>query len=285
MEDRCTLDKPELVWRGREPVPSSRRVAEERPIALTYNGSTYAVMMASPADLEDFGIGFSLSEGIVADPGAIRSIDVIELELGCEVRIWLDEAYADRVAKRRRAMAGPVGCGLCGIESLEAACAQPPRITGRAEFHPFQILNAMRSLRSLQPHHQATGAMHAAAFWDGGDIRLVREDVGRHNALDKLAGAIARAGLETGQGAVLMTSRVSVELVQKVARTGTPLLVAVSAPTSLAIETAERAGVTLVAVARDDGYEIFSHARRLMFAQEERASAPAEPAAFESLSF
>jgi FdhD protein len=281
MDDRCSVDKPELLWRGRDPIPSSRRVAEERPISLTFNGSTYAVMMASPVDLVDFGIGFSLNEGIVTDRDGIFSIDVVELDLGCDVRIWLDESHADLLAKRRRAMAGPVGCGLCGIESLEQACTQPPRISGRAEFRPLDVLKAMRSLRSLQPHHQATGAMHAAGFWDRGEIRLVREDVGRHNALDKLAGAVARAGLETRQGAVLMTSRVSVELVQKAARMGAPLLVAVSAPTSLAIETAERAGVTLVAVARDDGYEIFSHPGRLIFEQAERASASVEPTPLE----
>ncbi|WP_439409665.1 formate dehydrogenase accessory sulfurtransferase FdhD [Bradyrhizobium sp. DASA03076] len=279
MNDRCSLDKPELLWRGGDPIPSSRRVAEECPIAFTYNGSTYAVMMASPVDLVDFGIGFSLSEGIVAGRKDIVSIELVELELGCEVRIWLRDADASRLANRRRAMVGPVGCGLCGVESLEQACAQPALISTQAGFRPFGILKAMRSLRSLQPHHQATGAMHAAAFWDGDDVRLAREDVGRHNALDKLAGAVARAGLETAQGAVLMTSRVSVELVQKTARMGAPLLVAVSAPTSLAIETAERAGVTLVAVARDDGYEIFSHASRLMFEERARVSAAVELAA------
>ncbi|CUT10967.1 Formate dehydrogenase chain D EC 1212 [Bradyrhizobium sp.] len=198
----------------------------------------------------------------------IISIEVGELELGCEVRIWLDQSYGDLLANRRRAMVGPVGCGLCGIESLEQACPRPTRVISDGGFRPVDILEAMRSLRPLQPHNQATGAMHAAAFWDGHDIRLVREDVGRHNALDKLAGAAARAGLEMSRGAVLMTSRVSVELVQKTARMGVPLLIAVSAPTSLAIETAERAGVTLVAVARDDGYEIFSHAGRLIFGEE-----------------
>lgn len=284
MDDRCSLDKPELVWRGRDPVPSSRRVAEERPIALTYNGSTYAVMMASPADLVDFGIGFTLSEGIVDDCDDILSIDTVELELGCELRIWLGGSHANLLAKRRRAMVGPVGCGLCGIESLEQACPRPARVVSPAGFHPFDILKAMASLPPLQQHNQATGAMHAAAFWGGDDIRLVREDVGRHNALDKLAGAIARAGLETSRGAVLITSRVSVELVQKAARMGVPLLVAVSAPTSLAIETAERAGVTLVAVARDDGYEIFSHASRLHFEANELVSAGVDRSAPEMLS-
>ncbi|QOZ78796.1 formate dehydrogenase accessory sulfurtransferase FdhD [Bradyrhizobium sp. CCBAU 53351] len=284
MDDRCTLDKPELVWRGRDPIPSSRRVAEERPIALTYNGSTYAVMMASPADLVDFGIGFTLSEGIVDDCDDILSIDTVELELGCELQIWLGGSHADLLANRRRAMVGPVGCGLCGIESLEQACPRPARVVSPAGFQPFDILKAMASLRPLQQHNQATGAMHAAAFWGGDDIRLVREDVGRHNALDKLAGAIVRAGLETSRGAVLITSRVSVELVQKTARMGVPLLVAVSAPTSLAIETAERAGVTLVAVARDDGYEIFSHASRLLFETKELVSAGVERLAPEMLS-
>jgi len=272
MDDRCSLDKPELVWRGREPVASSRSVAEERPVALTFNGSTYAVMMASPADLLDFGIGFCLNEGLVETARDILSIETVDLALGCEVRIWLAEAHAERLAKRRRAMAGPVGCGLCGIESLEQACPPPARVAAPVKFRPGDILRAMGALRPLQRHHQATGAMHAAAFWDGNAIRMVREDVGRHNALDKLAGAIARAGLTTSRGAVLMTSRVSVELVQKAARIGVPLLVAVSAPTSLAIETAERAGLTLIGIARDDGYEIFSHAGRLKFeATEPRA--------------
>ncbi|MGY4466893.1 formate dehydrogenase accessory protein FdhD [Bradyrhizobium sp. LB9.1b] len=148
----------------------------------------------------------------------------------------------------------------------------------------MDVLKAMRSLRPLQHHNEATRAMHAAAFWDGNDIRLVKEDVGRHNALDKLGGAVSRAGFETSRAAVLLTSRVSVELVQKTPRMGVPLLVAVSAPTSLAIETAERAGVTLVAVARDDGYEIFSHASRLAFEDGDLVSAAAGPSGPELVS-
>ncbi|MGY4513526.1 formate dehydrogenase accessory sulfurtransferase FdhD [Bradyrhizobium sp. USDA 3650] len=274
MQDRCALGKPDLVWRGAEPIPSSRIVAEERRVALTYNGSTYAVMMASPVDLHDFGVGFSLNEGAVEHSGEISSIEVIELEQGCEVRMWLDRASADLISKRRRAMVGPVGCGLCGIESLEQACRPLRRVVSEARFPALDLLNAMRALRPLQRHNETTRAMHAAAFWDDQGIRLVREDVGRHNALDKLAGAIARSGLHTAAGAVLLTSRVSVELVQKTARMGVPLLVAVSAPTSLAIETAEQAGITLVAVARDDGYEIFSHADRLIFGVELHSATP-----------
>jgi len=264
MDDRCTLDKPELVWRGRDPIASSRRVAEERPIAITYNGSTYAVMMASPADLVDFGFGFSLSEGIVANSDAILSVDVIELELGCEVRIWLDDSYAHLLAKRRRAMVGPVGCGLCGIESLEQACPPPVHVVGQGGFRPSDILEAMRSLRPLQHHNQATGAMHAAAFWDGDDIRLVREDVGRHNALDKLIGAIHRAGIDVDDGFTLVTSRASYEMVTKAASAGIAILAAISAPTALAVELARSAGLTLVGFARPGSHNVYTHPQRLL---------------------
>ena len=276
MPDSCALDKSRLVWRGGRPVASPRTVAEERPVALTYNGSTYAVMMASPADLVDFGIGFSLSEGIIEQSGDIESIEAIELELGCEVRIWLGAGRADRLVKRRRALVGVVGCGLCGIESLEQACPVPARVTSECRFRPVELLRAMQDMRPLQRHNAATRAMHAAAFWDGDSVGPVREDVGRHNALDKLAGALARGGFEASGGAVLLTSRVSVEMVQKTARIGAPVLVAVSAPTSLAIDTAEQAGITLVAVARDDGYEIFSRADRLMFSGDLNGAASSE---------
>jgi FdhD protein len=267
MRDRCALGKSELIWRGGDPIPSSRIVAEERPVALTYNGSTYAVMMASPADLVDFGIGFSLTEGIVEHSTDILSIEVIDLELGCEIRMWLDSARGDRLAKQRRAMVGATGCGLCGVESLEQACRALPGVVSEGEFSSSQLLKAVQALRPLQHHNAITRAMHAAAFWDGDSVKLVREDVGRHNAMDKLAGAMAGCGLPAERGAVLLTSRVSVELVQKAAMIGVPLLVAISAPTSLAIETADRAGITLVAVARDDGYEIFTHPSRLNFGE------------------
>jgi FdhD protein len=279
MPDRCAVDKSRLVWRGGRPIPSSRTVAEERPVALTYNGATYAVMMASPADLIDFGIGFSLSEGIIEHCKEVESIEAVELELGCEVRIWLDEPRADRLAKRRRAMVGVVGCGLCGIESLEQVCSLPQRVRTDRRFHPMDLLRGLQGMRPLQRHNAATHAMHAAAFWDGADIRLVREDVGRHNALDKLAGALALGSFNTCNGAVFLTSRVSLEMVQKTARLGAPILVAISAPTSLAIDTAERAGITLVAVAREDGYEIFSHAERLTVPGDESFSGPASAAA------
>ena len=267
-------ERTKLVWRGGAPSVSTRMVAEEKGIALTYCGSTYAVMMASPADLEDFGIGFSVTEGVVERAEEIESIEIVESEFGTEVRMWLDSHRAVRLGARRRAIAGPVGCGLCGIESLEAACAIVPRVDSHAKFHARDLLNAMRLLPASQPLHQKTRAVHAAAFWCASDgIGLIREDVGRHNALDKLAGALVRRGVPRAAGAVLLTSRVSVEMVQKTAMMGVPLLIAVSAPTTLAIETAAEAGITLVGVARDDGYEIFTHPERIIFSQSRTIAA------------
>jgi FdhD protein len=249
-------------------------VAEEKGIALTYCGSTYAVMMATPANLEDFAIGFSLTEGIVKRAEEIDSLELIENDLGIEVRMWLDADRAQNLVARRRAIAGPVGCGLCGIESLEQARAAPPRVNSQPKFHARDLLEAMADLPALQRLNQKTRAVHAAAFWHASTgIRAVREDVGRHNALDKLAGALMRDSVPSSSGAILLTSRVSVEMVQKTAMIGAPALVAISAPTTLAIETAEQAGITLVAVAREDGYEIYSHPDRIIFSKTRTVAA------------
>jgi FdhD protein len=267
MNFHCAInEKEKLAWRGGAPVLSTRVVAEEKAVALTYCGSTYAVMMATPDDLEDFGRGFSITEGIVERPEQIDSIEVLGNDFGIEVRMWLHENRDRTLAARRRAIAGPVGCGLCGIESLEQACPPPRQVDSCCKFHARYLLDAMSALPPLQPLNQKTRAVHAAAFWNASaGIALVREDVGRHNALDKLAGALVRSNLSCPNGAVLLTSRVSVEMVQKTAMIGAPVLIAVSAPTTLAIETADRAGITLVAVARDDGYEIFTHQDRIIF--------------------
>jgi FdhD protein len=272
--DCASNERTKLVWCGGAPTVSTRMVAEEKGVALTYCGSTYAVMMATPADLEDFGIGFSITEGIVQRPDEIDSIELVESELGMEVRLWLGSHRADRLAARRRAIAGPVGCGLCGIESLEQAGATPRPVDSRARFYARDLLDAMRLLPPLQRLNQKTRAVHAAAFWrPSSGIGPVREDVGRHNALDKLAGALVRQDLPCASGAVLLTSRVSVEMVQKTAMIGAPVLVAVSAPTTLAIETADKAGITLVAVAREDGYEVFTHPDRIVFSENRTVAA------------
>jgi FdhD protein len=266
--DCVSNERTKLVWCGGTPTLSTRMVAEEKGVALTYSGSTYAVMMATPADLEDFGIGFSITEGIVERPDQIDSIELIESDIGMEVRMWPDPSRAKYLLARRRAIVGPVGCGLCGIESLEAARATPRRVDSQARFHARDLLDAMRVLPPLQRLNQKTRAVHAAAFWlPSNGIGPVREDVGRHNALDKLAGALVRQDLPRASGAILLTSRVSVEMVQKTAMIGAPVLVAVSAPTTLAIETADKAGITLVAVAREDGYEVFTHPDRIIFSE------------------
>lgn len=256
----------EIAWRSGRATQASRLVAEETAVALSYNGSTHAVMMATPADLEDFGKGFTLTEGIVECPSEIRSIESIASELGIEVRMWLDGDRAAALAARCRAISGPVGCGLCGLESLEQARRTPQRVAnGDIAFHATDLLAAMQALAPLQILNQQTRSVHAAAFWHPSNgIGPVREDVGRHNALDKLAGALLSEGLSASGGAVLLTSRVSVEMVQKAAMIGAPVLIAASAPTTLAIRTAEEADITLLAIARDDGYGVFTHPHRIV---------------------
>jgi FdhD protein len=255
----------EIAWRGGHATPTSRLVAEEAAVAFSYNGSTHAVMMATPANLEDFAVGFTLTEGIVEHASSIESVELMESELGIEVRMWLEGDRAANLTARRRAMSGPVGCGLCGIESLEQARRAPLWVASRATFDAGDLLAAMQALAPRQLLNQQTRSVHAAAFWHPSTgIGPVREDVGRHNALDKLAGAMVGDGLSASEGAVLLTSRVSVEMVQKAAMIGAPVVIAVSAPTTLAIQTAEQAGITLLAIARDDGYGVFTHPHRIV---------------------
>jgi FdhD protein len=242
-----------------------RNVPEETPVALSFAGTTHAVMMASPADMEDFAYGFCLTEGIVSRIDEIESVDVEEPEIGIDIQIRLRDTANSRFEARRRRLAGPVGCGLCGIESIEEAVRSVPSIGDpRLTFSDVDICDAVRLLSRQQPLHAATGAVHAAGFFvPGKGIVAAREDVGRHNALDKLAGALARAGVDGASGAVVVTSRVSVEMVQKAAAIGSPFIIAVSAPTALAIRTAEAAGLTLVALVRGDEFDIFTHPGRV----------------------
>ncbi|WP_108522635.1 formate dehydrogenase accessory sulfurtransferase FdhD [Bradyrhizobium algeriense] len=252
------------VWRDGNLSNGVRLIPEETALALTYNGGTYAVMMGTPEDLSDFAIGFSLSEGIVQSADEIETLEIVELDDGIELRMWLAPAKAQSIGERRRHIAGPTGCGICGVESI-AEAVRPAAIVpdGRA-FSPHEIMKAMAVLTPLQEINHQTHAVHAAAFWTPGrGIIALREDVGRHNALDKLAGALARDKVAAGDGVVLLTSRVSVEMVQKTAAIGAPLMVAVSAPTALAVRIADAAGITLAAIARSDGFEIFTHPERI----------------------
>ncbi|HLK26757.1 MAG TPA: formate dehydrogenase accessory sulfurtransferase FdhD [Caulobacteraceae bacterium] len=254
-----------LRWKAGGGVDIGERLSpEETPVAVVHDGSTTAVMMATPADLEEFGVGFSLTEGIVDAVDAIRAREVVETPLGVEVRHWLAGDASARLAARRRLIAGPTGCGLCGIESLAEAARPPARVDGaQMAIGAEQLSAAMQSLAAAQRLGETTRAVHAAALWRDGAELIVREDVGRHNALDKLVGACALGGIATHNAVLLLTSRVSVEMVQKAAVLGTPIVCAVSAPTALAVRTAVAANITLVGVSRADGFEVFSGLERI----------------------
>lgn len=252
---------------------TARVIPVETPVALVYDGATHAVMMATPADLDDFAIGFSLTEGIIQRTSDLKSLEIAEHANGVELRMWLDAGLGVERAKRRRAIAGPTGCGLCGVESLEAAATPPPRVCADAKFSAADIRSALASLEPAQTLNLETRAVHGAGFWSKArGLVALREDVGRHNALDKLVGAVHRLGAESQSGIVVLTSRVSVEMVQKTAMMGAPVIVAVSAPTSLAIETAKAANITLIAVARRDAFEIFTGGQRIAAAAPPRPS-------------
>jgi FdhD protein len=246
------------VWRRQGFASGERTIPEETAVSFTYDSGSYAVMMATPQELEDFAYGFSLTEGIVG------SIEVIEQDLGIELRMRLAAPRSATYGERRRHRAGPTGCGLCGIESLAEAMRTPRKVPGEVSFQPEEIMKALDALAPAQVLNHETRAVHAAAFWlPGHGLVAVREDVGRHNALDKLVGALARRGINGGKGFVVFTSRVSVEMIQKAAAVGVPLAVAVSAPTALAVRVAKAANMTLVAVARQDGFEIFTRQDRI----------------------
>jgi FdhD protein len=252
------------AWRAGGRVGGKRTIPEETAVAFTYNGSSYAVMMATPQDFEDFAVGFSLTEGIIRSPCEIEALDIVEESIGVELRIRLTEPHATAFRERRRYLAGPTGCGLCGIETLSEAMRAPNAVVDDSIFTPKEIMAALDALHGLQAINEMTRAVHGAAFYRKGEgLVALREDVGRHNALDKLAGVLTRNRIPGRGGVGILTSRLSVELVQKAAAIGIPILVALSAPTGLAVRTAEACGITLVAVARKDGFEIFANPHRI----------------------
>ncbi|MBO9455983.1 formate dehydrogenase accessory sulfurtransferase FdhD [Paracoccus sp. R12_1] len=265
-----TLPDPLAVARATHVRPGSRQsvrrtLPEETPVAMVYDGTTLAVMMATPADIDDFAVGFSLTEGVVTGRGQIASCDIVSHDQGIEARMWLTEDRAEALSARRRTLAGPVGCGLCGIDSLAEAARSLPDLHGHGPVLGIdEIAGATESLRDWQPLHDQSHAVHAAGFLlPGRGVVLAREDVGRHNALDKLIGAMARQGLDAGQGAFVLTSRVSVEMVQKCAMAGGAILIAVSAPTAHALRLADGGGITVAAFARGEGFDLFCHPERL----------------------
>ena len=263
---RPTTTVPETARRNGLVRSGTRIVPEEVPIAFSYGGTSHAVMMGTPADIEDFAVGFSLTEGIITDISEIAAIEPIEDEQGIDVQIALVDDVADALRLRRRHMAGPVGCGLCGIESIEQAVRKVPDVSNVAlKLTQKDVVRAVALLNDAQPLHRETHAVHGAGFYIPSEgLLAVREDVGRHNALDKLCGAVIRSGHKGSEGVVAVTSRLSVEMVQKAAILGSSVLVAISAPTALAIRTAEEAGMTLVALVRGDDFEIFTHPHRII---------------------
>ncbi len=223
-------------------------------------------MMASPQDLHDFALGFTLNERIVASPQEITEIEIVAAPRGAvELRLWIGEDRMEALDHRRRHLTGAMGCGLCGLESLEEATRSPPPVPTGLELRAEEIAAACAALAPAQRLSQLTRAVHAAGYWaGGGGMVAVREDVGRHNALDKLAGALISAGQDASAGVLVMTSRISIELIQKAAVMGVQVLAAVSAPTLLAVREAEAIGMTLIGIARDDGFEVFTHAKRIL---------------------
>jgi FdhD protein len=233
--------------------PVVREWVPEAPVALEFNGLSYAVMMATPADLEDFATGFALTEGLAAKPCDITDIAVAEVEKGWIVRAALAGLGVDRLTDRVRTRVAESSCGLCGIENLEAVAKPLPPVAAHDPVAASAIFTALAALRDHQPLTAATGAAHAAAWVDpSGNIGCVREDVGRHNAMDKLIGAMARAGRALTPGFILSTARCSYEIVEKAVRGGATCLVTVSLPTSLAVTRAQKAGLSLWVLARDD---------------------------------
>ncbi|MBU8975211.1 formate dehydrogenase accessory sulfurtransferase FdhD [Lysobacter sp. MMG2] len=244
--------------------PHLDHVIVEAPVALLYNGESFAVMMATPESLEDFALGFALSEGIVAEPAEFRLVDVVRHDTGVALHAAIPQARFDALQERRRGLEGRSGCGLCGVESLQAALRPVPRVATGATVEIAAIRAALVELARQQPLNALSGGVHAAGFAHA-DGLLVREDVGRHNALDKLIGAMVRHAppLAADAGFLVITSRASYEIVHKAATAGIGLVVAISAPTDLAIRTADDAGVTLAAFARGDSLNVYTHPRRI----------------------
>lgn len=252
-------------WRGGKTERVTDQVAEEAPIALTYHGVPHVVMLATPADLEDLAIGFSLSEQIVMRPGEIRSVEAGRREDGeLEVRIGIDAERFSALLRRQRNLTGRTGCGLCGAQTIEDAIRHPAPVAGGVMVTVADLHAALKDLQQQQRINAQTGSVHAAAWVvPGKGIQLVREDVGRHNALDKVIGAVVRAGGDFTVGYFIVTSRASYEMVQKAAIAGAAFLAAVSAPTAFAIRLAEASGLTLVGFAREHQHVVYSHSSRL----------------------
>jgi FdhD protein len=251
------------AWRNGSALMGERTLAEEVPVAFSYDGATHAVLMATPDDLEDFALGFTYTEGIIARAAEIEELAVASVADGIVLRMWLTGDRSDAFAARRRRFVGPAGCGMCGLESLAEANRTIPMARHALQVGQQDIADAVAALPPRQRLNMETRAVHAAAFWRRDQSLVLREDVGRHNALDKLAGALLRRGWSVADGVIVLSSRISIELVQKAGMMGAAIIVGVSAPTALAVRTADATSLTLAGIARDDGFEVFTHPERI----------------------
>lgn len=252
-------------WRGGQIEQVQDDVAEEVPVAFTYHGIPHVVMLATPQDLEDLGVGFTFTEAVVETPAEIRGVEAATLDDACELRLTIAPERFSALLLRQRNLAGRTGCGLCGTETLEEAIRRPAPVGTGVTIGPAELHAALKDLQTKQPLNARTGSVHAAAWClPGRGVQVIREDVGRHNALDKVIGALLRAGSDASTGYLLVSSRASYEMVQKAATAGISLMAAISAPTALAIRLAEDCGMTLIGFARDSSHVVYTHPQRLV---------------------
>ena len=258
------LTLPATRWRDGQASATSETIAEETPVAIVYNGIPHVVMMATPQDLEDFVLGFSLTEELIGTPADLQGVEVVRYSQGIEIQALVSPACEEVIAGRTRRLTGRTGCGICGADSVSMVLKQLHPVTDSVAIAGSALRHALEALASHQSLNAEAGAVHAAA-WAGldGTVRLVREDVGRHNALDKLIGALLKTGTDPKTGFVVVTSRASFEMVQKTTVLGAPLLAAISGPTGLAVRVARQAGLTLVGFARGSGHTVYTHPQRL----------------------
>jgi FdhD protein len=251
-------------WRDGQPSDSAETIAEETPVAIVYNGIPHVVMMATPQDLEDFALGFSITEELIGTPADLEHIEVVRYSQGIEIQTQVNRACEEVIAGRTRRLTGRTGCGICGADSVSMVLKQLHPVNVDVSIRAGAIRSALDTLVTHQALNAEAGAVHAAG-WAAldGTVQVVREDVGRHNALDKLIGALLKAGTDPGTGFVVVTSRASFEMVQKTTVLGAPLMAAISGPTGLAVRVAQQAGLTLVGFARGGGHTVYTHPQRL----------------------
>lgn len=258
------MRKDAVRWGAAGPEERNEAIAEETPVAIVYNGIPHVVMMATPQDLEDFAVGFSLTEELVRSPADLSRVEVVRYSQGIELQVTVAAECEATIAARNRRLTGRTGCGICGAESFSAVMKELHPVSPGPAIRVAAIHHAIGGLSSAQPLNEAAGAVHAAGWASlAGEIQVVREDVGRHNALDKLIGALLRRGADPRSGFVVVTSRASFEMVQKTTVLGAPLLAAISGPTGLALRLAQQTGLTLVGFCRPDRLTVYTHADRL----------------------